>query len=165
MSADRRDHPTDAAPIRPDRPTEEEPPTNALSAIDGFLLHPVHRSVHRCRVCVGPEGLALTRRAGPFGHPTHHDQRYDESEAVLIRWRSLRGFSADESYAPEPDWPRLQVLEIDTDYGALTLLAGVAEVSVLFDAVGKWSGHWRLARSPLGVILGGRKRRPTTRVA
>ncbi|MGH9006989.1 MAG: hypothetical protein ACRDV6_04630 [Acidimicrobiales bacterium] len=114
---------------------------------------------------VSPGGLVLTLVTGDPERPTEHDHRYDESDPLLIRWRSLRGFSADESYVPEPDRPRLQVLEIDTDDGALILLAAVAEVSVLFDAVGKWSGHWRLARSPLGVVFGGRRRRPTARVA
>ena len=160
-----RNQPIDAAALRSARPSEEEPPTNAHPTIDALVLHPAQRSVHPARVRVSPDGLLLSRLANDPGHPSEHDRRYDESEPVLIRWRSLRGFSADESYAPEPEVPRLQVLEIDTEEGALTLLAPVAEVSVLFQSVAKWSGHWRLARSPLGVVFGGRKRRAVTRVA
>jgi hypothetical protein len=87
-----------------------------------------------------------------------------ESEPIAIRWRSLRGFSADESYVT-PAGRRRQVLEIDTDDGALVMLATVSEVSVLFREVGRWANQWRLARSPLGVVFGGRRRRAVRRVA
>jgi hypothetical protein len=87
-----------------------------------------------------------------------------ESEPVVVPWRSLRGFCADESYVT-PAGRRLQVLEVDAEDGVLTLLAAAPEVSELFAMVGRWSGHWRLARSPLGLVFGGRRRRAIRQVA
>jgi hypothetical protein len=57
------------------------------------------------------------------------------------------------------------VLEIDGEDGVLTLLVEAVEVSVLLSAVGRWSGQWRLERSPLGLVIGGRRRRLARRVA
>ncbi len=50
------------------------------------------------------------------------------------------------------------MLEIDSDEGVLTLLVAATQVSVLFAAVGTWSQHWRIARSPIGLVFGGRRR-------
>jgi len=132
--------------------------------IEALLVYPQTRSLHRCRVRVSQHGLVLCRLAGL--PEVEHDERTRpmESESVVVSWRSLRGFSADESYVT-PTGRRLQVLEIDADEGVLTLLAAAAEVSELFGMVGRWSGHWRLARSPLGLVFGGRRRRASRLVA
>jgi len=132
--------------------------------IEALLVHPQTRSLHNCRVRVSQDGIVLCRFAGP--PEVQHDERTRpmESEPVLVSWRSLRGFSADESYMT-PAGRRLQVLEIDADEGVLTLLAAAPEVSELFGMVGRWSGHWRLARSPLGLVLGGRRKRASRQVA
>jgi hypothetical protein len=131
--------------------------------IEALLMHPLSRSVYRCRLRVNRDGLLMCRLLGEAETETNN-QRSVESEPIAIRWRALRGFSADESYVT-PAGRRLQVLEIDTDDGVLTVLAKVAEVSVLFAEVGRWASHWRLARSPLGVVFGGRRRRQIRQVA
>ncbi|HXW38201.1 MAG TPA: hypothetical protein VEJ44_00790, partial [Acidimicrobiales bacterium] len=86
-----------------------------------------------------------------------------ESAPITVVWRSLRGFSADESYATPTG--RLQVLEIDSDDGVLTLLLAATVVSDLLGAVRNWSQHWRIARSPLGLVFAGRRRRLVGQVA
>jgi hypothetical protein len=132
--------------------------------IEGLLMHPLSRSLYRCRVQVTRDGLLMCRVSGVAEAEIEQDARTVESDPIGIGWRSLRGFSADESYVT-PAGRRLQVLEIDTDDGVLTVLAGAAEVSVLFGAVGRWSGHWRLARSPLGVVFSGRRKKSAREVA
>jgi hypothetical protein len=131
--------------------------------VETLLLHPLGRSVYWCRVRVNRDGLMMCRVSVEANTPIG-EQRSVESEPIAIRWRSLRGFSADESHVA-PTGVRLQVLEIDTDDGVLTLLAPVAEISVLFGEVGRWSSQWRMARSPLGVVLGGRRKRHLRQVA
>jgi len=132
--------------------------------IEALLLHPLSRSMYRCRVQVTRDGLLMCRVSGEAEAEIEHDARTVESDPIEIGWRSLRGFSADESFVT-PAGRRLQVLEIDTDDGVLTVLAAAAEVSVLFGAVGRVVGHWRLARSPLGVVFGGRRKRSVREVA
>jgi hypothetical protein len=131
--------------------------------VEALIMHPLSRSLYRCRVWVNRDGLLMSRVLGVAEEETH-DHRSVESEPIAIRWRSLRGFSADESYVT-PAGRRLQVLEIDTDNGALIVLAAVSEVSILFRQVGRWANQWRLARSPLGVVFRGRRKRAVRRVA
>ena len=127
-------------------------------------MHPLSRSIYRCRVQVTRDGLAMWRVSGDAEAEIEPGAGSIESDPIGIGWRSLRGFSADESYVT-PARRRLQVLEIDTDDGVLTLLVAASEVSVLFAAVGRWSSHWRLARSPLGVVFSGRRKKQTREVA
>ena len=127
-------------------------------------MHPVSRSLHRCRVQATRDGLLASRVAGDAEAEIDEGATEAESEPIGIAWRVLRGFSADESYVT-PAGRRLQVLEIDTDDGVLTVLAAASEVSVLFGAVGRWSSHWRLARSPLGAVFAGRRRKSVRQVA
>jgi len=128
--------------------------------IEALLMHPLSRSVHRCRVQVTRDGLLMSRVWGD----ADTDATSVESEPIAIVWRSLRGFSADESHLA-PDGRRLQVLEIDTADGVLTVFAPAADVAELFSAVGHWAGHWRLARSPLGLVISGRRKKPAREVA
>jgi hypothetical protein len=130
--------------------------------IDALLMHPLSRSLYRCRVEVNRDGLSMWRVSGEA--EIEPDARIVESEPIEIGWRTLRGFSADESYVT-PAGRRLQVLEIDTEEGVLTVLVAAAEVSVLLAAVGGVVGHWRLARSPLGVVFGGRRKKSVRAVA
>ena len=132
--------------------------------IEALLMHPLSRSVFRCRVQVTRDGLLMARVSGEFEPDANTDATSVESEPVAIVWRSLRGFSADESHVA-PDGRRLQVLEIDTDDGVLTVLAPAADVAELFSAVGRWAGLWRLARSPLGVVISGRRKKLAREVA
>ena len=132
--------------------------------IEALLMHPLSRSVHRCRVRVTRDGLLMCRVSGHSEIEADPAARSVESEPIGIGWRSLRGFSADESHVT-PGGRRLQVLEIDTEDGVLTVFAAAAEVSVLFGAIGRWSGHWRLARSPLGLVFGGRRKKLVRQVA
>jgi hypothetical protein len=132
--------------------------------IEALLMHPLSRCLYRCRVQATRDGLLLSRVSGDAEAEIVEGSSTVESIPIGIPWRLLRGFSADESYVT-PAGRRLQVLEIDTDDGVLTVLAAVSEVAVLFEAVGRWSSHWRLARSPLGVVFGGRRRRSTRQVA
>jgi hypothetical protein len=139
--------------------SEDQLPESA--AVEALLMHPATKQLHPCRVRVTRDGLVLCRVSevaqASSGVRT-------ESASIAIVWRSLRGFSADESYAM-PQGLRLQVLEIDSDDGVLTLLAEATTVSVLFAAIGGWSQHWRIARSPLGLVFGGRLRRVVSQVA
>lgn len=129
-----------------------------------LIMHPTDRSLHPGLVRVGRDGLALSRLSP--GARTERDLRSTgrESEPITIAWRALRGFCADASFVT-PDGRRLQVVEVDSEEGVLTLLAPVAEVSALFGAVSAWARHWRLARSPFGVVFGGRRRRIVRQVA
>jgi len=140
-------------------PTSSEPLSEQVT-IEALLMHPVARSVHGCRVKVTRDGLAMCRlseksqlRAAPV-----------ESEPIAVVWRSLRGFSADESHVV-PDGRRLQVLEIDTDDGVLTVFAPAADVAELFGGVGRWAGVWRRSGSPLGVVISGRRKKLAREVA
>jgi hypothetical protein len=139
-------------------------PLSERVMIEGLLMHPLSRSVHRCRVQVTRDGLLMCRVSGDADAGIDLGARSVESEPIAIGWRSLRGFSADESHVT-PAGRRLQVLEVDTDEGVLTVLAPAAEVSMLFEAVARWSGSWRLARSPLGLMFGGRRKRLAREVA
>ena len=132
--------------------------------IEALLMHPISRAVHRCRVRVSRDGLSMCRVSGDAEAETEGGGRSVESDPIVVGWRSLRGFSADESHVT-PAGRRLQVLEIDTDDGVLTVFAPAAEVSVLFGAVRHWAERWRLARSPLGVVFGGRRKRLAREVA
>ena len=132
--------------------------------IDALLMHPISRSLYRCRVEVTRDGLLMWRVSGEAEAEIEPDARIVESDPIEIGWRTLRGFSADESYVT-PAGRRLQVLEIDTEEGVLTVLAAAAEVSVLFGGIARVVGHWRLARSPLGVVFGGRRKRSVRAVA
>jgi len=144
--------------------TSTNPTTDRLM-IEALLMHPLTRELHRCRVRVSPDGIVVCRVSGkPEAEEQTERTELVESEPALIGWRSLRGFSADESFVTPTD-RRLQVVEIDSEEGVLTVLAEAAEVSVLLAAVGRWSGHWRLARSPLGLVFGGRRKKPTRQVA
>jgi hypothetical protein len=127
--------------------------------VEALLMHPVTKDLYPCRIRVNRDGLTLSRLA-----EADEGDRPAESEPVGVAWRSLRGFSADESHAT-PAGDRLQVLEIDSDDGVLTVLAAAPRVSELFAAVGAWSQHWRIARSPLGLVFGGRRRRLASQVA
>ncbi len=124
-------------------------------------MHPSTRDLYPCRVRVARDGLVLCRVEADW--PGVRGARA-ESEPIGIPWRTLRGFSADESYVTAAG-RRLQVLEIDCDDGVLTLLAPVDQVSSLFAALGEVWQHWRIARSPLGIVFGGRRRRLVGQVA
>jgi hypothetical protein len=155
--------------VRIGRPENQEFRTsvNPLSErvmIEALVMHPVSRSLYRCRVQATRDGLLLSRVSGDAEAEIDEGATTVESEPIGIPWRLLRGFSADESYVT-PASRRLQVLEIDTDDGVLTVLAAASEVSVLFGGVGRWSSHWRLARSPLGVVFSGRRRKAVRQVA
>jgi hypothetical protein len=89
--------------------------------------------------------------------PTRVETSTYESVPLVIDWRSLQGFCADETDLV-PDGQRLQALDVVCDDGALNLLAPAASVSVFFSAVGRWAGQWRMARSRLGLVLGHRRR-------
>jgi hypothetical protein len=130
--------------------------------VDALLMHPATKDLCPCRVRVMREGLLVSRLSGQV--PAAPGECRTESAPIALVWRSVRGFSADESYAT-PEGPRLQVLEIDSDDGVLTLLVGATAVSELFAAVRDWSSHWRIARSPLGVVFGGRRRHLVSQVA
>jgi hypothetical protein len=139
--------------------TSDNPPSKS---VDALLMHPTTKDLSPCRVRVTREGLLLSRLSGRV--PAVPGERQTESAPIALVWRSLRGFSADESYGT-PHGPRLQVLEIDSDGGVLTLLAGATAVSELFASVRDWSQHWRIARSPLGVVFGARRRHLVSQVA
>jgi hypothetical protein len=146
---------------------EFETSGNSLServTIEALLMHPLSRSLYRCRVEVTRDGLLMWRVSGEAEAEIEPDARTVESEAIAIWWRSLRGFSADESHVT-PAGRRLQVVEIDTDDGVLTLLVAATEASLLFGAVGHFVSYWRLARSPLGVVFGGRRKKSAREVA
>jgi hypothetical protein len=132
--------------------------------IEGLLMHPLSRSVYRCRVQVTRDGLLMSRVSGEPEPDADMDATPVESKPIAIVWRSLRGFSADESHV-SPDGRRLQVLEIDTDDGVLTVFAPAADVAELFSAVGRRAGLWRLARSPLGLVISGRRKKLAREVA
>jgi hypothetical protein len=112
--------------------------------------------VHRCAVRVSRDGLVLSRLPPDGAGP--------ESDPLLIGWRTLHGFSADATDLA-PGGLRLQALEIFCDAGVLTVLMAAPEVVVLFAAVGRWASQWRLARSPLGLVLTSRRRKVARSVA
>jgi hypothetical protein len=116
--------------------------------VEGFLEHPGDGSLHPCRVRVLPEGLALTRLAA--GADAGGSR---ESDALVVRWKGLRGFDADGS-APGPDGVERQVLAVVGDDGTLTVLLAATEVSRLFASVAASAKEWRVARSSFGVIPG-----------
>jgi hypothetical protein len=139
-------------------------PLSERVMIEALLMHPISKSLYRCRVHATRDGLLLARVSGEAEAEIEEGATTVESEPTGIPWRLLRGFSADESYVT-PAGRRLQVLEIDTDEGVLTVLAAASEVSVLFSGVARWVSHWRLARSPLGVVFAGRRRKSVRQVA
>jgi hypothetical protein len=147
-------------PTREFTTSDNDPSKSAV--VDALLMHPATKDLSPCRVRVTREGLLLSRLSGQVGAAS--GERRTESAPIALVWRSLRGFSADESYAT-PQGPRLQVLEIDSDDGVLTLLAGTPAVSELFASVRDWSQHWRIARSPLGMVFGARRRHLVSQVA
>jgi hypothetical protein len=129
--------------------------------IEALLLHPSTKDLYPCRVRVARDGLVLCRVEADWGGVRGARA---ESDPIGVSWRSLRGFSADESCATRAGH-RLQVLEIDCEEGVVTVLAPVSEVSRLFAAVGEVWQQWRIARSPLGLVLGGLRRRLVGQVA
>jgi hypothetical protein len=114
--------------------------------IDALLMHPLSRSLYRCRVEVNRDGLSMWRVSGEA--EIEPDARIVESEPIEIGWRTLRGFSADESYVT-PAGRRLQVLEIDTEEGVLTVLVAAL-------APGPLAARGGLRWAPQEVGPGGR---------
>jgi len=135
-----------ATRVRPPETTQESrtsPTSLPPEVIDALLVHPETRALHHCRVRVTDDGLSLTRMSGD--PEATADRASPESAATEIEWRSLRGFSADESFTTSGG-RRLQVLGIETEEGVLTLLASVTEVSRLFGSVGARAERWRRSR-------------------
>jgi|GEM_PF-597086 len=105
------------------------------------LVHPSHLDEHPCRVWVSRRGLGIRRL------PARPSRTAPASRALLIPWWALEGLSADGT-RPGPGGGTLQVLEIVTDAGTLTLLGSAPSVSSLLGHVARRSARWRRARRP-----------------
>jgi len=109
-----------------------------------LLVHPERLDEHPCVVVVSRHGLSLRRLSAAH--------RPASGRPLLVPWWALVGLSADDS-AAGPDGVVLQVVEIVTEAGALTLLGSAASVSALLRVVAGWSSRWHRARLPWRVAL------------
>ena len=132
--------------------------TDPTASIELLLLHPRTLATFPCRVTVEEDGVFLQRLRGP------EPAALPLSAPLLLSWRALHGLRADESDIT-PEGSRLQVVELMTDDGVLSLLASAVDTSRLLAVVERWSGHWRRARSPLVHPFAVRRKRPVPAVA
>jgi spore germination protein YaaH len=113
---------------------------------DVLLLHPDTLEVHPCRVGVSRRGLLLRRL------PDRPSRTARRGALLRVPWWTVQGFSADE-VDTAPDGGTVQVVEVVTDAGTLSLLVPAPEVSVLLARVGRWSGRWgRARRAPAAAV-------------
>jgi hypothetical protein len=131
---------------------------DATASLELLLVHPISLSTYPCRVTVEEDGVLLQRLR--LTEPLWAA----ESPPLLVAWRTLEGLRADESDVT-PAGTRLQVVELMTDRGVLSLLASAVDTSRLLTVVERWSGHWRRARSPLVHPFSVRRRRQVPAVA
>jgi hypothetical protein len=130
---------------------------DATACLELLLLHPMSLSAYPCLVTIEEDGFFLQRlrQAGDAS---------SDAPVLLVAWRSIRGLRADDSDFT-PDGRRLQVIEVMSDDGILSLLASAVDTSRLVTIVERWAGHWRRARSPLAGLMLGRRRRQSSAVA
>jgi spore germination protein YaaH len=113
---------------------------------DVLLLHPESLETHPCRVVVSRRGLLLQRLPDRPSRSSRH------GSFLRVPWWTVQGFSADE-VETAPDGTTMQVVEVVTDAGTLSLMVRAPEVSVLLSRVGRWSNQWgRSRRAPTATI-------------
>ncbi|MGH9092404.1 MAG: hypothetical protein ACRDZR_13670, partial [Acidimicrobiales bacterium] len=96
---------------------------------DVLLLHPDTLDAYPCQVDVSRRGLLLRRL------PDHPDRTLRRGAVLRVPWWSVQGFSADE-VDTAPDGGTVQVVEVVTDAGTLSLLVPAPGVSRLLARVG-----------------------------
>ncbi len=115
-------------------------PARTEKAQATYLLHPETLDAHRCVVLASRRGLKFQRvpgtATGRLPAPPLH-----------VPWWAVKGFGADDT-ATGPDGSALQVVDVVTDAGTLTLLVPAPDVSELLATVARWSGRWTRARRP-----------------
>ncbi|HUA96227.1 MAG TPA: hypothetical protein VMB82_11960, partial [Acidimicrobiales bacterium] len=107
---------------------------------DVLLLHPESLATHPCRVVVSRRGLLLQRL------PDRPSRSARRGSFLRVPWWTVQGFSADD-VETAPDGTSMQVVEVVTDAGTLSLMVPAPEVSVLLSRVGRWSNQWGRSRS------------------
>lgn len=104
-----------------------------------LLLHPESLETHSCRVVVSRRGLVLQRL------PDRPSRSARRGSLLRVPWWTVQGFSADD-VETAPDGTTMQVVEVVTDAGTLSLMVPAPEVSVLLSRVGRWSNQWGRSR-------------------
>ena len=113
---------------------------------DVLLLHPESLESHPCRVVVSRRGLLLQRL------PDRPSRSARRGSFLRVPWWTVQGFSADDAETA-PDGRTMQVVEVVTDAGTLSLMVPAPEVSVLLSRVGRWSNQWgRSRRAPTAAV-------------
>jgi len=108
-----------------------------------YLVHPVSLRAHRCRVDITRRGI-IVRLV-----PDRDEDRSDLHGAPLrVPWWALCGFSADDAEV-SPEGSLLQILDVVTDAGTLSLMAPAAVAGGLLSEVARHAARWNRARRPI----------------